>query len=199
MSEPELLTKRAYRMTSRADATARTRERLLHAAIDLYTTRPYSGVTLSDLAQQAGVSNPTLLRHFPSKDHLVQAAAESARDHVVGQRQTASTDLIQAIDTLLDHYEVWGDRVLHLLKQEDQVPALRTITDSGRAVHRDWIDRTFAPILPVDEPTRARRTAQLTAVCDVQVWKLLRRDLGLTRGQTALALHEFISVLIPPS
>ena len=200
MSESDPFTKRAYRMTSRADAAARTRERLLHAATLLYTTRPHDTVTLSDLARQAGVSTPTLLRHFKGKDHLFQAAAESARAQVVEQRQTARTgDLSQAIDILLDHYEAWGDRVLHLLKQEDQVPALRAITDSGRAVHRDWIDRTFAPLLPAAEPARTRRTAQLSAVCDVYVWKLLRRDLGLSREQTALALHELINALVSPS
>ena len=199
MSESDHSTRRAYRMTSRAAAAARTRERLLHAPTELYTTRPHDEVTLSDLARQAGVSTPTLLRHFPSKDQLLQAAAEVAREQVVQQRGAALVgDIPQAIDTLLDHYEVWGDRMLHLLQQEDRVPVLRTLTDSGRAVHRDWIDRTFAPLLPATEPACARRTAQLSALCDVFVWKLMRRDLGLSREQTALALHELIAALVPP-
>jgi hypothetical protein len=40
-----------------------------------------------------------------------------------------------------------------------------------------------------------RLLAELIAVCDVYFWKLLRRDLGLSREQTALAIRETILAL----
>ena len=40
-----------------------------------------------------------------------------------------------------------------------------------------------------------RRLAQLVAVCDVYTWKLLRRDAGLSRRQTELALVELLEPL----
>src|SRR5262249_52553150 len=42
---------------------------------------------------------------------------------------------------------------------------------------------------------RQRRLAQLVAVCDVYTWKLLRRDAGLSRQQTELALAELLNPL----
>jgi hypothetical protein len=43
---------------------------------------------------------------------------------------------------------------------------------------------------------RRRCRAQLIAICDVYVWKLLRRDAGLSRKQTELALIELLIPLI---
>jgi hypothetical protein len=37
--------------------------------------------------------------------------------------------------------------------------------------------------------------AELVAICDVYVWKLLRRDAGLSRDQTELALIELLAPL----
>jgi hypothetical protein len=42
---------------------------------------------------------------------------------------------------------------------------------------------------------RARRLAQLVAVCDVYTWKLLRRDAALSRRQTELAVIELLQPL----
>jgi hypothetical protein len=42
---------------------------------------------------------------------------------------------------------------------------------------------------------RQRRLAQLVAVTDVYTWKLLRRDKGLSRDQTVLAVRELVEAL----
>jgi hypothetical protein len=39
---------------------------------------------------------------------------------------------------------------------------------------------------------RERRLAQFVAICDVYTWKLLRRDAGLSRRQTELAVTELL-------
>jgi hypothetical protein len=41
--------------------------------------------------------------------------------------------------------------------------------------------------------------AQLVAICDVYTWKLLRRDAGLSRKQTELALVELLEPLLEGS
>ena len=55
----------------RADAQ-RNRERLLAAALKLFTTAKEE-VTLSAVAEAAGVGIGTLYRHFPTRDALVEA------------------------------------------------------------------------------------------------------------------------------
>ena len=65
MSESEIT------RSPRADAQ-RNRERLLATALKLFTFSKEE-VTLSAVAEQAGVGIGTLYRHFPTRDALVEA------------------------------------------------------------------------------------------------------------------------------
>ena len=72
----------------------------------------------------------------------------------------------------------------------------RDLVARGRALHQDWVTQTFpAHLAGLRGLTRERRLAQLVAICDIYVWKVLRRDLGLTRAQTETALVELIEAL----
>ena len=87
---------------------------------------------------------------------------------------------------LVAHYEELGDRVLRLLGEEDR----------GRVYHRQWCARVFAEALVGLKSTdRKRHLAQVVAICDVYMWKLLCRDAGLSRDQTELALIELFAPL----
>lgn len=189
--------KRPYRMRARAEAAAETGRRILGAVIELHTERFFDQVSLDDIADRAGVTVQTVIRRFGSKERLIEAATEAVNRQVVRQRDQAPVgDIEGAVKNLVDHYEEWGDGVLRLLAQEERVPAFRAVTDAGRALHYEWVERTFAPLL-------AKRTgeqrqlllAELTAICDVYFWKVLRRDLGLSREQTELAIREAIAAL----
>jgi len=83
---------------------------------------------------------------------------------------------------LYDSYELQGDAVLRLLAAEDRIPAVREMADAGRAWHRDWVERTFAPLLAgLRGAARERRLVSLVVATDLLVWKLLRREMGLGR------------------
>ena len=189
--------KRAYRMGARAEAAEETRLRILDAVIGLHMERYYDQVSLKDVARRAGVTVQTVLRRFGSKDLLIDAASEVARERVIRQRGEAPVgDIAGAVENLVDHYEEWGENVLRLLAQEDRISAFRRTTEAGRALHYEWVERTFEPMLAQrDGEDRRRLMAQLVAVCDVYVWKILSLDLGLSREQTELAIREMILAL----
>ncbi|HET7272675.1 MAG TPA: TetR/AcrR family transcriptional regulator [Rubrobacter sp.] len=191
------MNKRVYRMGVRAEAAEETRRRILDAVIGLHMERYYDQISLDDVAKRAGVTVQTVLRRFGNKDRLIDASTEVARERVIGQRSEAPVgDVAGAVENIVDHYEAWGESALRLLAQEDRVPAFRKATDAGRAVHYEWVGRTFAPLLAERSgEARERLLAELVAVCDVYVWKVLRFDLGLGREQTELALREMIFAL----
>ena len=193
----DIHSKRAYRMGVRAAAAEETRRRILEAMIGLHIERYYDQISLDDVAERAGVTVQTVLRRFGNKDGLIDAATDAARERVISQRSEAPVgDIAGAVENLVDHYEEWGDSVLRLLAQEDRVPAFRKATDAGRTLHYQWVERTFAPVLAErGGEDRRRLMAQLVAVCDVYFWKILSRDLGLSREQTVLAMREMISAL----
>lgn len=189
--------KRPYRMRARAEAAAETGRRILEAVIELHRERFFDQVSLEDIAERAGVTVQTVIRRFGSKDRLIEAAAEEGNRRVTHQRYQAPVgDVEGAVENLVDHYEEWGQSALRLLAQEERVVAFRSLTDAGRAFHHEWVERTFAPLLAKRTGTARRRLlAELVAICDVYFWKLLRRDLGLSREQTELAIRETILAL----
>ena len=189
--------RRSYRMAARARATEATRDRILDAAVEAFWSAPSTEIALEDVAARAGVSTRTVLRHFDTKQGLFDAAVQRERDRVVTQRDAATPgDVPGAVRILLDHYEEMGDRVLRLLAEEQHMPSLREVADIGRAAHRAWCQRVFAAALSaLDGVARERRLAQFVAVCDVSTWKLLRRDAGLSRRQTEIALIELLQPL----
>jgi|tagenome__1003787_1003787.scaffolds.fasta_scaffold20979015_1 AcrR family transcriptional regulator len=189
---------RTYRMTARAESAQATADRILDAAIDIFWEEPSDEISLEQVARRAGVSKQTVLRRFESKAGLFAAAGERSLARARAERDdVAPGDVEGAVAALVAHYERLGDRVLRMLAQEEAGPGLRAVADQGRAYHASWCERLFAPALDrLRGVERRRRLAQLVAVCDVYTWKLLRRDRGLSRPQTEIALRELLQPLI---
>src|SRR3954469_15561966 len=53
------------------------RERLVVAAIDLFTEQGYDATTVAQIAQRAGVTKSTFFRHFPDKRELLVAGQDA--------------------------------------------------------------------------------------------------------------------------
>jgi AcrR family transcriptional regulator len=193
--------KREYRMVARADATVATRERILDATEALFRNAIAGGLSLDfsldEVASAAGTTVQTVLRHFGSKEHLIETAIRRGNERIGQERALAPVgDVPGAVRNLVVHYERYGELVLRMLAEEHRSSAMREVTDGGREIHREWVMRTFAPQLEsVSGAARKRRMAQLVAVCDVFVWKLLRHDMKLGPRQLESALIELIEGL----
>ena len=69
-------------MTDATDRATRpsadpTRDRILAAAVELFSERSFDGATTREIAQRAGVTQPLLNYHYRSKDELWRAAVDS--------------------------------------------------------------------------------------------------------------------------
>lgn len=53
------------------------RERLVLAAVDLFTEQGYDDTTVAQIAERAGVTKSTFFRHFPDKRELLVAGQEA--------------------------------------------------------------------------------------------------------------------------
>jgi AcrR family transcriptional regulator len=186
-------------MVARAAAAAATAARILDAATEVFWELPTDQISLDEVARRAGVTVQTVIRRFGGREGLLAAGVQREADKVQAQREAPVGDAAQAVHVLIDHYEAFGDRVLKMLAEEDRIPGIRTIANGGRALHREWCERVFAPALSKMRPAiRNRRLAQLVMVCDVYTWKLLRRQAGLSRRQTELAVVELVNPLLSP-
>lgn len=182
-------------MVARAAAAERTHERILDAAIELAAERYLDDVSLSDVASGAGVSVQTVLRHFDGRESLFSAALRRGEQSVeAGRGRVASGDVEAAARQSVADYERHGEMLMRWLAQEEKSALLRPLVEHGRALHCAWIDRVFEPQLAARRgASRARLRAQLVTATDVYTWKLMRRDLGLSRRETERGIAELIA------
>lgn len=185
--------KRAYVQRRRAEQAAGTADRIREAALALFVEGG-APPTLEAVAERAGVTVQTVLRRFGSKDGLHAAAVEDARARIAAARGAAPVgDIDGATANLVDHYEEWGDGVVRLLALEAMRPEAARATAEGRAFHRAWVERVFAPWLdPLPPDPRRLRAAALVAVTDVYVWRVLRRDQGLSRDEVRATVAALV-------
>jgi AcrR family transcriptional regulator len=190
--------RRPYRMQARSEAAARTGRRILAAAVALWRERALDEITLQAIAERAGVSVQTVLRRYGSKEGVVAACIEGDAAGIRTERDEAPVgDVDRALAVLLRHYERDGDAVLRTLALEGRVAAAAAVAEGGRAAHRAWCARVFAPSLPPpDDRAYDARLDAFVAATDLSLWKLLRRDLGRSAAATADALRALLQGLV---
>jgi AcrR family transcriptional regulator len=188
---------RPYRMRVRAEAASQSRARVISAVIGIANEKPVAAITLPLVADRAGVSVQTVLRQFGSRERLIEEAAQAARADVLAERPADPDDIDGSLDALIDHYEARGDGVVLLLGQESWDPTAAAITSDGKLLHRDWVRRTFERSLSLmAEAHRDEVLDVLVVATDVYAWKLLRRDRGLTRDDTADRMRGLVESIL---
>ena len=185
---------RPYRMTQRREMVEETRERILQAGYAAWLDRPYDQVTLDAVAEAAGVSRQTVIRHFGSKDDLALGHRRLAAAHRGrGPRRRPGGHR---------HGRAPSGRSLRDDGRRKRAPprargqgGARSTASSPRArsSHRGWIERTFSPWLTSFRGARREELVlALYAATDVTVWKLLRRDLGCSRPRTESIIRQLV-------
>jgi AcrR family transcriptional regulator len=172
-------------MVARADAVAATRERIARAALALLLERAYEDVTLHDIADAAEVSHQTVLNRVGSKEGAALAGLELLRAEIDELRGTVRPgDPDSAVDVLMAQYERFGDANVRWAMSAQRLGRLAGLVDQARDAHHGWLGAVFDAVLPTDPDRRRRALHALHAATDVYTWKLLRRDLGLSRAET---------------
>jgi AcrR family transcriptional regulator len=184
---------RTYTQTRRADATEQTRRAILDAAQALFRKEHQIDPPLELVAARAGCSTRSVIRHFGSKEGLIEAAIADGVATIAAARRAEAGDVAGAIRKLVDHYEEMGDDVVRWLASAERYPLARRVTETGTRMHREWVDAVFAPDLePLAPAARSARRAALATVTDVYVWQLLRRREGLGRAATEAAILALV-------
>jgi AcrR family transcriptional regulator len=184
-------------MVARAQAIEQTRRQIIEAATTLFGQRPFDLVSLADVARASDLALATVVRQFETKEQLFAAAVADASQVLQAQIESMpESDPAAWVRQGLDGYERFGDAIVRLLAQEDRLPMIREVTENGRREHTKWFNRAFSGVLMrLDARRRKVRLAQLMAATDVLFWKVLRRDLGLSRRETEQAITEIVEGL----
>jgi AcrR family transcriptional regulator len=184
-------------MVARAETMVATRERIVQAALKLALEQAYEDITLVAIAEAAGVSHQTVLNHFASKENVAAAAAEMLGRQTQAARDGAAPDDQRgAIAILVGEYERFGDANARWAVASERLGSLAPLLDRARAGHQAWLDRIFSDRLPRAPAARRHAIHALHVATDVYTWKLLRRDLQLSRAETQRIMLELVDGIL---
>ena len=94
---------------TQAERTRVSREKIIQAASDFFAQQGFRGAKMSEIAKAAGLTQPGLLHHFPSKTHLLMGVLEE-RDRIDSERmrtilQKDGNHFLEAGIELVEHNE----------------------------------------------------------------------------------------------
>lgn len=196
MKTAEAKMTRSYTMRARAESTIDTRERILDAVIALSEEKLSLEIVLADVAERAGVSVQTVLRHFHSRQGLFERAQARRLARVRAERATPVGDAASAVRTIVAFYDRLGEWSLRLQAQEHSDELSRQTVELGRRVHREWVEQVFAPQL-AGRGDREELVDLLVVATDVLTWKILCRDGGMDRSTTCKRMLRLVRAVLP--
>lgn len=184
---------RSYEQRGRAESTAARRRAIVEAAAALFREEGEPDPSLEQVAERAGCSTRSVIRHFGSKEGLLEAAIAAGMEETVESRRVEPGDVDGCVRLLVDHYERIGDDVVRWLASAERYPLVRRVTEEGERMHRELIAAAFEPDLSGrGRGERRRRLAALATVTDVYVWHLLRRREGLGRAAAEAEIRNLV-------
>ena len=199
----ETAPKRKYELKKRAEAMARTHERITEAAIELHGTVGPARTTLSAVAERAGVERRTLYRHFPTEVALFEAcsthyfAAHPWPDlscwRAIGDPQER---LGRALDELYAYYERTEPMYRNVLRDAELVEFARDAVAPLDA----YLDEAAGALL-VGRPARGRRRQLLSRTLRhalaFSTWRSLTSN-GIGRADAVQLMSALVEAAATP-
>lgn len=183
---------KTYNSPLREEQARRTRERILSAARATFRDRGYGAATLADIADAAGVAEPTVRATFKTKpnlvEHLLRLAVRGDDGDTQLQNRDAFRELLAATDasTVLDRHAELATAVLG--RSWDVLEIARGAATSDPAIAEIYQQRSHAR--RKNQRAVAKRLAELGA---------LRRGTSVEAATDLLWLytaHEIYRMLV---
>lgn len=190
--------RRSYHSPLREEQVRQTRDQILDALTELLADRRADDITTREIAARAGVSQPTVYRHFPDRTALL--AGISAR---VNELATESAEGGYALDSI----DEIGPRVEWLFTISDTIPvemsaeALlnadpRRFGDDTRRHSEEMLGVVAAEFPDLDERQHIRLAGLLRCLGSSQAWLRMREEFGVPGVEAGPLMRWAVETLI---
>jgi AcrR family transcriptional regulator len=192
---------RAYNNETRQQQQQDLKARIAIAAAKLHAERGALATSYAEIAEAAGVSLPTVYKHFPNLDELVRACS----GHVAGLAppfpaaeiaaaptlSAAATLLVDATDRLHAHFEPWV-----IWREANRIPVLA----DQAAERRKNIVQLCAAVMERHGVAGPRRelAAVWESLLDFETWHRLVRQHKLPRATVRAHLLSLLLAVTGP-
>lgn len=192
---------RAYNNETRLQQQAELKERIAAATAELHAEKGALATSYAEIAQRAGVSLPTVYKHFPTQAQLMAACT----GHVAGQAPAlpaaeildaaslaaAAEALVDALDRIHAHFEPWKAWREHRL-----VPTLGDMANRQRQQLTGLIAQVLARQLGTGE--HRELAAVWESLLDFELWHRLVREHKLSRAAVRRILVRLLLAACGP-
>jgi AcrR family transcriptional regulator len=166
-------TVRAYRSQLRAQQAEETRARILDAAVRVMADG-FASVSIPAVAREAGVSVPTIYRHFATKRDLLAAiyphlVRRARLDELVPPR--SMDELRDGVRALFDQVDSFDDLARAAMASPASDDARRINMPDRLAMFRQLADSIVPKISEVDRDRIARLLVILISSSALRLWR----------------------------
>jgi AcrR family transcriptional regulator len=190
-------TRRTYSSPLRERQVERTRDLILDALTDLLSEMSAGEITTREIAERAGVSQPTVYRHFPDRNALLEGLTARI---VAAMEASGGEGALTTLDDLAPRAER-GLALTEAHAVEATAEAVlnadpRRLSTDSRARSAELL-RVVADSLPeYDERDHLRITALLRNLYTVQTWLRMREEFGIPGEESGPIVAWAMSTLV---
>lgn len=161
-------TETPVKLTRRALAKQRTRERVLSAARRLFTERGYEGATIRDIAQAAGMSTGAVFASFSDKSELFDEILTADYEVIYAQMKQAGVNATTVEEGVIGMFAVaYGFHVEQLPLLQASIAVSWTRSETAERRNRSHLKHIFALLNGV--LTRGVERGELKSSADVKL------------------------------
>ncbi|RYY72599.1 MAG: TetR/AcrR family transcriptional regulator [Comamonadaceae bacterium] len=192
---------RAYNNETRQQQQEELKQRVAEAAARLHADRGVLATSYAEIAQAAGISLPTMYKHFPDLGQLVRACS----GHVASQAPAFPADeilaapdlaaaarlLVEAMDLRHAHFEPWM-----AWREASRIPV---IAETAAARRREIVQLCEALLARHGASGPLREQAAVwESLLDFELWHRLVRAHRLPRAAVRTHLHSLVLAVTGP-
>jgi AcrR family transcriptional regulator len=192
-----MTTGRTYELKRRAERQEETRQRIVAAAVELHTTLGPSQTTVQAIAENAGLTRPTVYAHFPDARSLLEACSGHVRATVPPPDPTpwqSIADPSERLEAALRGLYAYYERLEPLLENVQRDAAVMPLVAEMNAYRvrqleeiRDLLLRAW----PARGGARGRLRRAIGHALEFRTWQSLVRRQGCSSDEAVELMLAF--------
>ena len=188
---------RPYSSPLRDSQAQRTRDLILDALTELLSEHPSDQVSTREIAERAGVSQPTVYRHYPDRQALLEGLADRVAfraEEATGGRRMESLDDLAA--DVVEGCALPEEHVVEATAEAVLNADPRRLSRASRARSEELRQLVAASLPEYSERDHLRITALLRIIYSVQSWLRMREEFGIPGTESGPVLAWAIQTLV---
>jgi AcrR family transcriptional regulator len=189
---------RPYHSPLREEQARQTRDQILDALTVLLTDRRADEITTREIADRAGVSQPTVYRHFPDRAALLNGITERINEHASESDQGGYA--LESIDEVGPRVE-WLFATSETIPVEMRAEALlnadpRRFGDDTRRHSEEMLALVAAEFPEVGERQHVQLAGLLRCLGSSQSWLRMREEFGVKGDESGPLMRWAIDTIV---